>query len=276
MSSPDGYGTHADYMARVQAEAEARRASVEDALRRAFGAAIRRREVDVVFFEDLSIDAIAEAFVRFPAVLKPLLVACNIAARGIERDLGIKNLDTYGPRLSKDQALTITGYLKPYLPPYLEIPVLLAMDAAEYIDKEIRKGKGQWERDVRTALNTLSSTAFKKRQFEWQGEVYELDAAAPATGVIEYAVDIKRIEARRDIHKRSDEIVNKADRFVRAFPEGKFGAIIYYPFVTEHANVQDRLRSDHITSVVFASESDESITNAVKLLLAKFGVPRKT
>ena len=48
---------------------------------------------------------------------------------------------------------------------------------------------------------------------------------------------MKRIEARRDIHKRCDEIVNKAFNFKHAFRGGKFGAMIYYPFVDEHANI---------------------------------------
>jgi len=125
------------------------------------------------------------------------------------------------------------------------------------------------------ALNRLATIAFKKRKFEWRGEVYELDAAAPETGLIADAIDIKRIEARRDIHKRSDEIVNKADRFKRVFPSGKFGTVIYYPFIQEHSNIQDRLRSDNIDSVVFASEAKESIANAIGLLLAKFRIRRR-
>ena len=120
----------------------------------------------------------------------------------------------------------------------------------------------------------MARLTFKKRKFETQGEVYELDAAAPERGSIDYAVDIKRIEARRDIHKRADEIVHKADRLKNAYPGAKFGAVIYYPFLQEHANIQDRLRSDNIDSVVFASESEDSMDNAVSLLLAKFGVRR--
>lgn len=44
--------------------------------------------------------------------------------------------------------------------------------------------------------------------------------------MIEHAVDVKRIEARRDIHKRCDEIVNKAAKFKRNYPRGTFIAFI--------------------------------------------------
>ena len=82
----------------------------------------------------------------------------------------------------------------------------------------------------------------------------------------------RSIEARRDIHKRSDEIINKAAKVKEVYPKAKFGAVIYYPFIEEHSNVQDRLRSPNIDSIVFAGESEVSIENAVKLLLSKLGI----
>ncbi len=103
---------------------------------------------------------------------------------------------------------------------------------------------------------------FKKRHFEIGGENFELDAAYPETGPITIAVDVKRIEARRDIHKRCDEIVNKAAKFKAAHPRGKFIAFIYYPFTDEHTNVSSRLKSENIQVVVFASEHPDSIFNA--------------
>lgn len=262
-------------MARVQPQVAARQKEVESALRAAFAKAIRREEVEVIVFSDIKPEVLGDAIFQFPIVLKPLLAASSIAARAIERDLHIRNLDTYNPRLTRDQALMIAGYIKPYLPAAAPLPSLSYLDRAQFIDKEVRKGKGQWERSIRDALNRLATITFKKRKFEWRGEVYELDAAAPETGPIAYAIDIKRIEARRDIHKRSDEIVSKADRFKRVFPSGKFGTVIYYPFTQEHSNIQDRLRSDNIDSVVFASEAEESIANAVALLLAKFRIRRR-
>jgi len=39
----------------------------------------------------------------------------------------------------------------------------------------------------------------------------------------------------------------------------------------EQINVQDRLRSDNIDAIAFAAESEESINNAVRLLLSKLG-----
>jgi hypothetical protein len=262
-------------MARVQPQAEERQKEVEGALRAAFAKAIRREEVEVIAFSEIKPEVLGEALFQFPIVLKPLLAACNMAARAIERDLHIRNLNTYNPRFTHDQALTIAGFLKPYLPAAAPLPSLAYLDRAMFIDKEVRKSKGQWESSIRDVLSRLSTTRFKKRKFEWSSETYELDAAAPDTGPISYAIDIKRIEARRDIHKRSDEIVNKADRFKRTFPDAKFGTVIYYPFIQEHSNVQDRLRSEKIDSVVFASEDEESITNAVALLLAKFRIRRR-
>jgi hypothetical protein len=277
MTPPKEYGSHPDYMARIEPQVKARLQEVETALRAAFAAAIHREEVEVIVFSDMKPETLGEAIFKFPTVLKPLLIACNIAARAIERDLQIKNLDTYKPRLSRDQALMVAAFMKPYLPPMMPLSGLSYLDRTEFIDKEVRKNKGRWEKNILAALNRLSQVTFGKRQFESEGEDYELDAAAPhrGDGPIEYAVDIKRIEARRDIHKRCDEIVNKAERFKYAFPTAKFGAVIYYPFIQEHTNIQDRLRSDYIDSIVFASEAEESIANAVNLLLAKFKI-RKT
>ena len=103
---------------------------------------------------------------------------------------------------------------------------------------------------------------FKKRSFQCEGERFELDIAAPLTGDVEIGVDVKRIEARRDIHKRCDEIANKAVKFKHAFPCGKFAAVIYYPFTEEHSHISSRLRSENIDVVVFASENEDSIRNA--------------
>ena len=89
-----------------------------------------------------------------------------------------------------------------------------------------------------------------------------MDAAYPTTGNIQIAVDVKRIEARRDIHKRCDEIVNKAAKFKGVYSKAKFVAFIYYPFTEEHSHISSRLRSENIDVVVFASENTDSIRNA--------------
>jgi hypothetical protein len=44
---------------------------------------------------------------------------------------------------------------------------------------------------------------------------------------VHIGIDIKRIEARQDIHKRCDEIVNKAAKLKAVFRKAKFGAVIY-------------------------------------------------
>lgn len=50
--------------------------------------------------------------------------------------------------------------------------------------------------------------------------------------------------------------------------------VIYYPFIDEHINIQNRLSSDNIDVISFASESRDSIENAVRMLLARLGVDR--
>jgi len=272
---PDKYGTHVDYMKWVKDDADSRQKAIERALREAFSNFIEKREVEVIVFSNMSAFDLAAAIINYPLILKPLLAACNIAARAIERDLTIKNLNTYNPRLNEDQAKVIAGYIKPFLPSYLEIPALSQIDRVFFIDKEIRKKKGRWEKKVIETLNQFGRLAFCKRKFVVEGEQFELDAASPRTGKIKVGVDIKRIEARRDIHKRCDEIVNKATKLKSVFPYCKFGAVVYYPFIEEHINIQNRLRSDAIDVVVFASEGKDSIENAVRMLLATLGVSRE-
>jgi len=269
---PDKYGSHADYMDWVKGDADSRQEVIADALRKAFYNFIEKREVEVIIFSSMTAFDLAKAIVNRPLILKSLLAACNIAARAIERDLGIRNLDTYNPRLNEDQAKVIAGYIKPFLPSYLEIPTLSRIDRVAFIDKEIRKKKGRWEKKVLESLNRFSNLEFHKRMFVVEGEQFELDAASPKVGNIKIGIDIKRIEARRDIHKRCDEIFNKAAKIKVAFSSSKFGVIVYYPFIEEHINIQNRLRSDNIDGVVFASEVKESIGNAVKMLLSTLRV----
>jgi hypothetical protein len=266
------YGSHADYMARIAEDTETRQLAIEEALRQAFSKFIERRSVEVIVFGSMSVLDLASAIEAHPTILKPLTAACNIAARAIERDLQIKNLDTYKPRVSQAESAAIAAYIKPHLPAYLEIPALSYVDRVYFIDKEIRKGKGRWEQKVVAALANFATVPFKKRKFEVAGEKFELDAATPAQGAVSVGVDIKRIEARRDIHKRCDEIVNKATKLKMGYPKSRFAAFIYYPFVDEHTNVQNRLRSESIDVVVFASDSGESIENAARMLLTQLRI----
>lgn len=264
-----GYGNQRQYVSKVLPVADVRQAEVEEHLRQAFSKFIETRKVEVVVFESMSADDLAQAISHYPLVLKPLLASCNLAGRAIKRDLKIDNIDTYMPVLSEKQANAVAGYLLSFLPKYLEIPTLSHIDRVSFIDKEIRKDKGRWEKLVCEALTKYGKTGFKKRKFEIGGQSFELDAATPGTGAVRIGVDIKRIEARQDIHKRCDEIVNKAAKLRSAFPKARFAAVIYYPFVQEHSNVRSRLESPHIGAVVFASGSAQAIENAVRLLLAK-------
>jgi len=266
------YSSHVEYMANVAEAADARQAAVEQALREAFGDHISLETVEVIAFGDMTVVELASALSAHPLVLKPLLAACNVAARAIERDIGIRNLNTYLPRVSHDMASAIAGYLKPFLPPSLTIPGLCHLDRVGYIDKEVRLRKGRWERLVKAALDVQGTVPFAKRKFSAGGDQFEIDAATPPKGPIAYGIDVKRIEARRDIHKRTDEIVNKASKLRHAYPEARFAAIIYYPFVQEQINIQSRLQSPDVHAVAFAGETDESIVLAVGLVLAKLGV----
>lgn len=268
----EGYGSHADYMAWISDEVEARQATLYQDLKDAFVEHIEMRSVEVVVFSSMGVIDFANAIERFPSILKSLLAACNLAARAIERDLQIKNVDTFKPRLTRDQIVAIAGYARPFLPDYLELPVLVHLDRTAFIDKEIRKAKGQWEKRILNALNMYSDQPFKKRLFKVAGESFELDAASPPEGAVRIGIDVKRIEARRDIHKRCDEIVNKAAKLKSVYANAKFAAVIYYPFVDEHINVQNRLKSDNIDDVAFASEAPDSVENAARMLLSSLGV----
>ena len=268
------YSTQNDYFQRVNESAIKRKKEIETALRNAFSRFIEKRQVEVVIFSAMTVQELSKAISTFPLILKPVFAACNIGARAVERDLGLKGLDTYSPAISEKEAHMIAGYLKAFLPDYLELPTLVHVDRIEFVDKEIRMRKGGWERTIVGSLNKLSKYRFKKRTFLENGQTFEIDAASPLDGPFKLGIDIKRIEARRDIHKRCDEIVNKAAKLRKTYKSAKFAAIIYYPFVAEHVNVQNRLQSPNIDSIVFAGETKESIENAVRMLLAKLGASK--
>ncbi len=269
---PGDYGSHADYMRWVKADADARNAELQAGIHRAFAGFIEVRPLEVINFSAMTALDLAAAIQAEPGILKPLMACCNVAGRAIERDLDIRGLDTYTPHLSEVQSAAIAGYLKPFLPLELSVSALSELDRHFFVDKEIRARKGRWELAVLAALNAHAGCAFRKRRFTVAGESFEIDAAFPPTGKIQVAIDIKRIEARRDIHKRSDEIVNKAARLKRRFPRAVFAAVIYYPFTTEHVNVRSRLESRYVDAVCFASQGEEQIHVAVGLLVDQLGL----
>lgn len=264
---PEGYDSHADYMGWVKDDADARARDVRAKLIKAFAKFVETREIEVINFSAMTALDLAAAIQAEPSILKPLMACCNVAGRAVERDLDIRGLDTYLPRLNDSHAAAIAGYLKPFLPQELAVPALSELDRFFFVDKEIRARKGRWEQTIADSLNKLSRYTFKKRRFVVGKESFEIDAAAPETGPIEVAIDVKRIEARRDIHKRADEIINKATKFKRKHPKGIFAAVVYYPFTSEHVNVQSRLHSKYIDAICFASQGEEQIGVAIGLLI---------
>jgi len=264
----EGYGSQKDYMEWVKDSADERNLKIRNSLKIAFKDFIETKEVEIIVFSDMTSSDIGLSILNHPNVLKPILSICNIAARAIERDLGIRDLDTYNPNISRDKAMQIAGYLKQFLPPYAEIPTLTRIDRVYFVDKKIRKRKGKWEKTIIHYLNEISGNVFKKRLFECSGDKFEIDAAYPKTGSILIGIDIKRVEAKRDIPKRTDEIVNKANKLKLAYPNSYFIAIIYYPFVDQHINVENRLKSDNIDEVIFASQSEDNILNACQMLFS--------
>lgn len=270
----DEYSSHTDYVAAVCEAADQRCKEVCQALLQAFGRYVEVRQTEVIVFSEVSAAELGTILAQNPMIVKPILAICNVAGRAVERDLGIKNLDTYQPRLSAGEASALAGFIKPFLPAFAEVGALCHVDRVAYVDKEVRKTKGRWERSIIAALNRYGRRGYKKRRFRANGESFELDAASPKEGAIRVGVDVKRIEARRDIHKRCDEIVNKAAKLKSECPDTKFAAVIYYPFPMEHVNVQHRLQSESVDAVVFAGESEESVDNAIRMLLATLGEER--
>src|SRR5438876_9683066 len=273
-SVPRGYGTHADFLDMVRKSATTRAEAIQAELRTAFRRFGREEPVLVIQLADINVHDLAQILRQHPLVLKPLVIAANVAARAIERDLGIANVDTYEPRLSPEESAAIAGYLKPFLPASVALPTLVQLDQVEYVDKEIRALKGRWEKRVTDALSRASGQRFGKRKIDVQGEGFEIDAAFPSEGKVQLAVDIKRIEARRDFHKRVDEIVNKATRVKQHNPRAKFGTVIYFPFEDQHAQIRNRLGESAVDAVAFANELDQSIERAAADILKSFGMSR--
>ncbi len=259
---PRGYGSHADFLDMVRESADRRAVEISKELHSAFSSYVREERVSVIQLADIDVFELSRILGAHPAVLKPLVIAANVAARAVERDLGIRNLDTYDPSFGNQEAAAIAGYLKPFLPASVALPALVLLDRVEFVDKEIRALKGRWEKRVTAALSSKSKKDFVKRKIDVRGESIEIDAAYPSDGLVLFAVDIKRIEARRDFHKRIDEIVNKADKLKKHNPRARFAAVIYFPFEDQHAQLRNRLAASAVDFVAFANEMDESIGRA--------------
>jgi hypothetical protein len=273
VEEPPDYSSHKDQLLAAVPSAE-RTTRLQNCLLEAYKSAIVYQEVPFVQFGEMTATELAKAFFEAPIIIKPTLACVNVAQRAIKRDLGI-DFDTYTDKITVEQANLVAGYVKPLLPPIIALPALMELDRFFWTDKEMRANKGNWERTVTEAINLASGLSFKKRKFACDGEEFEIDAAYPKTGSIDVGIDVKRIESTRDTHKRADEIINKATKFKRAFPEGRFYVVVYYPFPTQHINLQSRLKSDHIDEVFFAAETPSSIANAVDMLVGVIDSKKK-
>ena len=58
---PDGYGTHADYIGRIDEEIRNRQRDVEAALKHAFSGFLETRSVDVIVFSNVGVMDLANA-----------------------------------------------------------------------------------------------------------------------------------------------------------------------------------------------------------------------
>jgi hypothetical protein len=270
----DKFSSHADYMAKVADAATGRQQSIDKSIASAFQAQVQSQQLPVINFKDMTAAQLAAVFEKHPDIVKSVLYVCNVAGRAIVRDLGMKGFDTYNPRFKKGEALKLAEYVMPFLPPSLPVASLGLVDRIAYIDKEIRKGKGNWEKEICQAANTHGAPRkYKKTKFPCDGQEYELDAASysdPQT--IEVGIDVKRVESPRDIHKRTDEIINKAAKFKKLYPKSKFGVVAYYPFAEGQEEFRKRAKSEYIDGLVFANDEEGVIEAQVRALLEMMGV----
>lgn len=275
----DEYANHAVRLSWVRDDAEARHITVAREIKNAFNGHYRIQSTEWIQFDQISAESLAKIFLDHPTLVKPITAICNIAGRAIHRDLKFK-VDTYRPKLSREQARLLADYVKPFLPAEMAVPAVESVDNWFYIDKEIRSYQGRWERLITESLTSHTGRTFKKRKFSVYDDnskkkvLFELDAALPAkANPIEVGIDVKRIGSPLDIHKRIDEIVNKADKFKKAYPAGKFGVVVYYPFEsTSQAGIVSRMRSANIDGLTFAGDSPESVVESVLRLIPRLGL----
>jgi hypothetical protein len=229
---------------------------------------IERRYIS---FEGLSSNELSVLIIRHPLILKSLLILTGVRGnRAIARDLKIKNLDTYNPRLTDENAKRIAEYLLPLLPDSVGLDTIAEIDRIEFIDKEIRARKGRWEKQIIEGLPKAYGVKFKKRRISHRDMSYEIDAAYPEKGTIQIGIDVKRIEAVRDLHKRCDEISNKARSLKGVYPKAKFITMIYYPF--DENDIRNRLKGSKVDLVVFGGSDEQSIGAALKEMSRKIPI----
>lgn len=257
---------HVEYLQDVQAGREERCARIAALVRSTMPKRLERREREVVVLAGMSAPELAAALVAAPELLKPFLAACNMGGRALRKDLGIE-LDTYRPKLDQEIATRVAEFLLPALPPEITLDALLALDLYQFVDSEIRKAKGSWEKQILRRLVARGVDA-KKRRFEVGGEAFELDIAVPSKGPIVFGVDVKMIGHQRDIHKRGDEIVNKAQKLKVVYPYARFAAVVYYPG-PEYEHLEHRLTDGTRVDSVLRAGDDEDTLDAVADALAE-------
>ncbi len=106
-----------DYVRRAGPEADQRSEQVRNVARVAFRDDLREEKRLVILFSEINATQLGQILAKFPILAKPLMILCNVAERALERDLGLKNMNSYAPRFTGDTAKVIAGYLKPFLPP---------------------------------------------------------------------------------------------------------------------------------------------------------------
>lgn len=260
------YSSHKEQLQKASPTIE-RINEMATALLEAYSKATTEEVVTFVEFGKLTKADLVEAFIRNPIIIKATFASVNIAARAIKRDLGI-DIDTYATSIKRAHAEKLAEYAIQFLPKRLAIPALMELDRYFWTDKEMRAEKGNWEKRIVSALCDGSGKSFRKTKFKSGGKKYELDAAHPHSGEdIEIGIDIKRIESPRDHMKRGDEIISKAIKFKKEFPNGIFVAVVYFPFPDQHGTLEFRLKTDDIDYIYFAAESEDSISSCIQAII---------
>jgi hypothetical protein len=150
------YASHRDYLKRANPAAQERLQIIREQALEAFKQYVSEERCLVINFRDMDATKLGRILAKHPVLAKPLMILCNVAERAIERDLGLKGLNSYKPRFQSDSAKALAGYLKPFLPERIELESFCAIDRLMFLDKEIRKGKGRWERMILSALQERS------------------------------------------------------------------------------------------------------------------------
>lgn len=142
----EGYTNHRNQIESVQGLDE-RLTQLSEAMYEGFKKYLISRESYFINFKDMTADELADVLFEYPIIIKSVLASVNVASRAIKRDLEI-DIDTYKLNITKTKAGILAGYIKPMLPSEISIDALCELDRWFYVDKEIRKNKGRWEKEI--------------------------------------------------------------------------------------------------------------------------------